>query len=596
MGTKKTTSKKIATKVETKQEVAVSEPVVEATPVAEVKPTVKKTTTAKKATAKKATTAKKTATAKKATTPKKPAVKKEVADKVVSTDVAVKAEVIKDIKPVEEKPAEIVAVVATQEAPIDNKKNILFVCTEAIPYAGTGGLGEVMGSLPRAINEIDGDIVASVILPLYESFPSDKRDQLQFMFNISVPLAWRSQYCGVFKLVENNTAYYFIDNEHYFKRSNLYGYYDDGERFAFFSRAVNEVLPLLDIKVDVLHCQDWQTALVPVYYKLFYKYRDGYGSIKTLFTIHNIEYQGKYSKDIIEDVFGIPYYEYNSIAHGDCINLMKAAIDYSDAISTVSPTYAGELQDPFYAHGLEGVIKKNAYKMRGILNGVDTESYNSETNEAIFKQFSADTLQDKAVNKAELQKMVSLPESKETPLIAVISRLVSHKGLDILRAGASEILQGDVQLLILGKGDHEYEEYFNYLQHMYPGKVATIIAYNKDLSHKIYSGADLFLMPSKAEPCGLSQMMACRYATVPIVRATGGLRDSIVDCEDGSVGNGFSFGGYNAGELIHAVDRATGLFRDYKEKFTALMERCIKTDFSWSVSAQEYIKFYNEVL
>ncbi|MCI8612591.1 MAG: glycogen synthase GlgA [Clostridia bacterium] len=512
-------------------------------------------------------------------------------------------------KPSEEKKAETAKpapVVAQEPSPqstekikvkVAEKRKILFVCSEAFPFAGTGGLGEVMGSLPREINrDKNNGYEARIILPLYESFPADERKNLEFICHINVPLAWRNQYCGLFKYDYNGTVYYFIDNEYYFKRPNLYGYYDDGERFAFLSRAVVELLPSLGWKPDVLHCQDWQTALVPIYYKLFYMYRQGYEGIRTIFTIHNIEYQGKYAKSIIEDVFGIPQHEYMSIEHRGCINLMKGAIDYCDAVSTVSPTYAREIMDPFYAHGLENVLLKNSYKLRGILNGVDVDGYNPETNPSLFKNYSVKTYKtDKVVNKVELQKMLSLPVNEKVPMIAVISRLVSHKGLDLVRFAMNDLLKNDVQVVILGKGDPDYEGFFTHIQQMYDRKVCSVIAFNKDLSHKIYAAADMFLMPSKSEPCGLSQMMACRYGTIPIVRLTGGLRDSITDCGDGDYGNGFTFAQYNAGDMMHALDRAIGLYRDYHDKWEGLVKRAMTTDFSWVSSAREYVKFYNEM-
>ncbi|MCL2061374.1 MAG: glycogen synthase GlgA [Firmicutes bacterium] len=477
------------------------------------------------------------------------------------------------------------------------QKNVLFVGSECAPFFGTGGLGEVLGSLPQAINGLNSGITASVILPLYEMLEDEFRDKLEFMCHINVPLAWRNQYCGLFRLNHEGTVYYFVDNEYYFKRHNLYGYYDDGERYAFFCRAVNELIPQLGFKPDILHCHDWQTALVPIYYKLFYMYYPGYENIHTVFTVHNIEYQGKYGKNIIEDVFGIGNKEYLSLEHGGCINLVKGAMDYADALSTVSPTYARELEDAFYAHGLENIVRKNRSKMRGILNGVDTAVYNPEKNPALFVNYGASNpTAGKAKNKAELQKMLSLPVNPDVPLIAIISRLVSHKGLDLVRFALDEILKQNIQLVVLGKGDPDYEGYFTYTQTMYENKVASVIAFNKDLSHKIYAAADIFLMPSKSEPCGLSQMMACRYGTVPVVRATGGLNDSIQDCGTGDKGNGFVFDHYDAAEMLHAVARAAGLYTDYREKWNGLVKRCMETDFSWQNSAGAYVKFYNELL
>jgi len=323
-------------------------------------------------------------------------------------------------------------------------------------------------------------------------------------------------------------------------------------------------------------------------------YKDGYKNIKTIFTIHNVEYQGKYPEGIIEDVFGIDSSELGSVSFDGTINLVKAAIDYSDAVSTVSPSYASELEDAFYAHGLESVFRHNARKMRGILNGIDTITYDPATNKSVFKSFDAKTFNKKVQNKLELQQMLDLNKSADTPMVALISRLVCHKGLDLVRFAMDELLQMDIQIVILGKGEPDFEDYFAHIADMYPQKVAAIIAYNKDLSHKVYSAADMFLMPSKSEPCGLSQMMACRYGAVPIVRATGGLYDSITDCASGDTGNGFVFSDYDAASMLHAVRRAVGLYADYRTIFNALAIRCMTTDFSWNKSAKDYIKFYSE--
>ncbi len=499
----------------------------------------------------------------------------------------------KSIKP--QKTDKTTEVVKKPENKKASKRKILFVGSEAFPFAGTGGLGEVLGSLPCAVND-GGEYEARVILPLYESFPQNRRKDLQFVCWTFVNLSWRNQYCGLFRIKEGNTVFYFIDNEYYFKRKNLYGYGDDGERFAFFCRAVLDILPRLDFMPDLLHCNDWQTALVPIYYKLFYMFRDGYGGIKTVFTIHNIEYQGWFHRSMIGDVFGIPDYEFGSIEHFGEINLMRGAIDYSDAVSTVSPTYAKEILDPYYAHTLDGILIHNTHKLRGILNGIDTVTYNPETNPALFAHYNADDKSGKALDKAGLQKLLWLPINKDVPIIAMITRLASHKGLDIVREALPEILSRDVQFVILGTGDSEYEGYFSYMQERYNDKMRAVIAFDKDLSHKIYSGADMFLMPSKSEPCGLSQMMACRYGTIPIVRETGGLQDSITDAYNGDFGNGYKFSRYAADDLIGAIDRATGLYRDYREKWNGLVDRAMRTDFSWTVSAKEYIKFYNELL
>lgn len=475
------------------------------------------------------------------------------------------------------------------------KKRVLMVASEAWPFAGTGGLGEVVGSLPKALNKL-GDVEAEVIIPLYESVPEEYRAKMTFVRSINVPLAWRNQYCGLFTLELDGVKYMFVDNEYYFKRTGLYGYGDDGERFAFFSRAVLELLPYID-KPDVIHCNDWHTALVPVYYKLFYQYREGMGGIKTIFTIHNIEYQGQFSGDVIEDLFGIPRREYMSVEYHGCINLMKAAIDYSDSVSTVSNSYAGEIMSSEYAHGLESVLLKNAYKLKGILNGIDTVTYDPANSGSLFKNYDANTVDEyKKVNKTELQRMLNLPVDENVPMIAMITRLASHKGLDIVRSAFNGIMQDDVQFVVLGTGDANHENFFRHMQNVYGNRVRAIIAFNKDMAQKIYAGADVFLMPSRSEPCGLSQMIAMRYGTVPVVRLTGGLKDSVIDCGDGTVGTGFGFTEYDAGALRHAVDRAVGLYRDYRDIWTGLRKRDMQSDFSWNKSAKEYDAYYAEVL
>lgn len=491
-------------------------------------------------------------------------------------------------------PVKTSAAEAKKEQAPAAKKGVLFVASEAFPYAGTGGLGEVIGSLPESLNKL-GKYDARVIVPLYESVPKEYRDRMEFMGHIYVPLAWRKQYCGLFKLVDKNTTYYFVDNEYYFKRNSLYGYGDDGERFAFFSRAVLELIPKLGFDPEILHCHDWHTALVPIYYKLYYMYRTGFNNIRTVFTIHNIEYQGQFAPEILEDVFGISFGEYMSIDWHGSINLMKGAIDYSDYISTVSPTYAREILTPEYAHGLEDVLNKNKGKLRGILNGIDVGVYDPASAISLFKNYSADTIELKAENKTELQKMLGLDVNPDVPLMAMITRLVGHKGIALVRKVFNDIMASGAQFVVLGTGDPDHENFFRHMQNLYGNRVRAIISFNKDLAQKIYAGADLFLMPSLSEPCGLSQMIALRYGTLPIVRETGGLKDSIVDCGDGNTGNGFTFIGESCDELRHAIARATGLYTAYPEIFAGLRMRAINCDFSWNESAVKYQSFYDEM-
>ena len=475
-----------------------------------------------------------------------------------------------------------------------DKRGILYVGSEAFPFAGTGGLGEVIGSLPSRLNTLGG-YEARVIVPLYDSVPAIYRDKMTFMGNITVPVAWRNQYCGLFKLVYNDVTYYFVDNEYYFKRNSLYGYGDDGERFAFFSRAVLELLPMLDFNVDVLHCNDWHTALVPIYYKLYYMYKSGFNNIRTVFTIHNIEYQGQFSPSIIEDLFGISKNEYMSIDWHGCINLMKGAIDYADYVSTVSQTYAKEIQTAEYAHGLESVLQKNAHKTRGILNGIDTKVYDPATSTALFKNYSANDMTGKAENKAELQKMLGLNVDPNVPVIAMITRLVGHKGIGLVRGAFNDIMNSGAQFIVLGTGEGDHENFFRHMQNLYGNRVHAVIAFNKDMAQKIYAGADMFLMPSISEPCGLSQMIALRYGTVPIVRATGGLGDSIFDCAGGENGNGFVFGPATSQALKETIERATNLYYNDKDAWNALTKRAIECDYSWKESAVRYKEFYDEM-
>ncbi len=468
------------------------------------------------------------------------------------------------------------------------KRKILFVASEARPFIATGGLADVIGSLPQAL-ATDAAYDIRVVLPLYSDIKPDQRRKLSFLGNIYVPLGWRNQYCGVFTCEENGITYYFIDNEYYFKRTGCYGYYDDGERFAFFSRSVMEILPFIGFYPDVLHCHDWQAALAAIYLKTVYQDKEEYRDIRVLFTIHNIEYQGKYSLDLLEELFGIPARFRHLLEYDGCLNLMKGAIECSERFSTVSPTYAQEIQTAQYAHGLQDIIRKNEGKLTGILNGIDVASYNPETDKALFANYSAENLENKAVCKAEMQKMLGLPV-KDVPVIAMISRLVSHKGLELVKTVTEDILHEDIQFVLLGTGDFSYEEYFKDVGRKYEGKASVNIAFNNDLSRKIYSGADIFLMPSVSEPCGLSQMIASRYATVPVVRETGGLFDSIKPY--GTGGNGFTFASCNPYDMLYVIHEAIDAYKN-KEAWKALMQKAATTDFSWQKSAEDYKNLYD---
>ena len=496
-----------------------------------------------------------------------------------------------EVVKIPEKEAEAVAQEAPAPAPevqVVLKKKIMFVASEAAPFIATGGLAEVIGSLSKAIAK-DDTFDVRVIIPLYQDIKKEFRKDFKFIGNIFVPLSWRNQYCGIFEYEKDNVKFYFVDNEYYFKRPGCYGYYDDGERFAFFCRSVMEILSFLNFYPDILHCHDWQAALATLYLKTIYCFRPEYQFIRSVFTIHNIEYQGKYSLDILEDLFGISNRYRYLVEYDRCINLMKGAIECSERFSTVSPTYAGEIKDPYYAHGLDAIICRNEFKLCGILNGIDVDYYNPKTDKSLFANYDAEDVSNKAICKEELQRMLNLPVKPDTPIIAMITRLVAHKGLDLVREVIEQVLRQDVQFVLLGTGDSTYENYFSDLARRYPGKVVSIISFNSDLSRKIYSGADLFLMPSKSEPCGLSQMIASRYGTVAIVRETGGLRDSIQPY--GAGGNGFTFHDYNAYDMLYVINEALGVYRN-KEAWKELQKKAMLTDFSWATSAKYYIGLY----
>lgn len=501
------------------------------------------------------------------------------------------AKTTKKIEIIEQKENKMPQEAFADDPTIEIKRRILFVASEARPFIATGGLADVIGSLPQALAK-DPKYDIRVVLPLYSDIKQEFRRKMSFLGNIYVPLAWRNQYCGVFTYVDNGVTFYFIDNEYYFKRPGCYGYYDDGERFAFFSRSVMEILPFIGFYPEILHCHDWQAALAAIYLKTIYCKRPEYQFIRALFTIHNIEYQGKYSLDILEDLFGLSNEYVSLLEYNGCINLMKGAIECCEKFSTVSPTYANEIKSAQYAHGLQDIICKNEGKLTGILNGIDVDAYNPETDKALFENYTSNDFKGKKTCKTELQKMLGLPV-KDVPIIAMISRLVSHKGLELVKTVAEDILHEDIQFVLLGTGDTFYEDYFRDLGRHYEGKVSANIAFNGDLSRKIYSGADIFLMPSVSEPCGLSQMIASRYATVPVVRETGGLFDSIKPY--GAGGNGFTFASCNPYDMLYVIHEALEVYKN-SDAWKALMERAATTDFSWLHSAEEYKKLYEATL
>ncbi len=468
---------------------------------------------------------------------------------------------------------------------------VLFATSEAYPFAMSGGLADVAGALPKALRK--RFVGCRIILPLYSTISEEMRQKMTFVCNITVPVAWRRQYCGVFEAHVDGVIYYFIDNQYYFKRDSLYGYYDDAERYAFFSRAVLEVLPHINFIPDIIHCNDWQTALIPVYHDAYYKQNELYKDIKTVFTIHNIQYQGKYGYDLYNDVVGLPIERFGILQYENCINFMKGAIQCADKITTVSPTYSREILDPYYSHGLDGILKEFTYKLCGIVNGIDVDVYNPETDPLIYKNFTADDMSGKAVNKAELQKELGLPVRDDVPVIGIVTRLVKHKGLDLVKRVFEELLQADLQFAILGSGEWEFETFFYEMSQKYPEKVGLKLGFKPKLAHCIYAGADIFLMPSQSEPCGLAQMVALRYGTIPIVRETGGLNDTIKDSDDGK-GNGFTFANYNAHDMQNTIWRAIDGFKN-REGWQILQKRAMLCDNSWKTSANAYIGLYKEI-
>lgn len=488
------------------------------------------------------------------------------------------------------------AVKKTKTAQPKNKKKILFVGAEVMPFAATGGLGDVLGSLPEALAAYDPTADVRVVMPLYSAIGDKYRAEMKTEAVFDVALAWRRQYCGVLSLEKNGVKYYFIDNEYYFKRPGLYGQYDDGERYAFFCTAVMDMMPVLGYFPDILHAHDWQAALSVIYLKRKYSRDARWSGMKSIFTIHNIEYQGKYDFYILGDVFALSDYDRSTVEWDGCINLMKGAVVCADRVSTVSPRYAGEIMRPEFSHGLDGVLRENAGKLRGILNGIDYSYYDPATDPVLAQSYTAADPDGKYACRASLRADLSLPDDPDRPLIAVISRLASHKGLDIVREALGGILRDTgAQFVVLGKGEAQYEEFFRALEHEFPDSARALITYDRDLSRRIYAAADIFLMPSKSEPCGLSQMIASRYGAIPVVRETGGLYDSIHgywEDEDGNMhGNGFTFAGYTAGELYERTLAAVSLWRD-PAKRKKFIEKIMSVDFSWRASAAEYASMY----
>jgi starch synthase len=472
---------------------------------------------------------------------------------------------------------------------------VLFAVSECGPFAKSGGLADVAGSLPKELISLGTDI--RVILPKYGTISEEYKMKMKKIRELTVSVGWRNQYCGIEELKEQGVTYYFIDNEYYFKRENLYGYYDDGERFAYFNKAVLEAVAALDFFPDILHCHDWHTAMIPYLLRTRYYKKIGYGSIRTVFTIHNLQFQGIFPKEVLEDLLGIEHTSsFHHLEFYGNINFMKGALTASDKITTVSPTYKNEIQTVDYGEKLDGLLKEREEDLLGILNGIDEEFYNPATDSLIFEPFTVNHLKKKAVNKREIQKLFGLPQSSKTPLMVMISRLTKQKGLDLIRCVLREVLQEDIQLVILGTGDYEYEEHLRQAARIYPEKMKVYTGFNEKLAHQLYAAADLFLMPSLFEPCGLGQLIAMKYGAIPIVRETGGLNDTVKAWNEFTgEGNGFSFKHFNAHDMLYTIQRAIHFYHD-SEIWPILVKRVMEQDNSWAQSAFRYNQLYAELM
>ena len=469
---------------------------------------------------------------------------------------------------------------------------IAMVASEAAPLIKTGGLGDVMQGLPAELSRMKGNEVA-LILPYYGVMKRNPAIKTEFITSFAVSMAWRNCHVGVFRVKSRKKLQiYLVDNEQYFNRSRVYGEGDDGERFAYFAKAALSTLAAVGFIPDVIQCNDWQTALVPMLLKS--EFSSTFPNTKTLFTIHNVEYQGWGNNCFNMDVLGLPA-EYTDIMDmGGASNFMKSAVVMADAVSTVSESYAGELMHPYFAHGMDGMLRQNAHKMRGITNGIDPDAFNPQTDKRLTLCYDATTVgEGKKANKLALQKDLGLPQDEDCAMLAMVSRLVSHKGIDLLTNIADRLLDRRVQRVILGTGDAQYEEFFRALQEKYPQRVAAVLQFDGGLANRIYAAADLYLIPSKSEPCGLSQIIAMRYGTVPIVHAVGGLKDTVwpFDPQSGK-GRGFTFQSYNAEDFLYAIDRALDVFYNQKEAFLRLREQDMKEDFSWRKPAKEYMALF----
>lgn len=472
---------------------------------------------------------------------------------------------------------------------------ILFAASESDPFIKTGGLGDVIGALPVALKNLSNDV--RVVIPKYRDIKDEIKTKLKYIDSFRVNVGWRNQYCGIFEYDYEGVKFYLLDNEYYFKRSGLYGYYDDGEKFAFFSRAVLEFLKHIEWTPDIVHCNDWQTAMIPVLHKLEYIKDEKFKNIKTVLSIHNLFFKGMFSPEILPELFGYDYEPFNngSLEHNGAVSFLKGGINYSDKVLTVSKSYSDEIKTPEYGEGLEGLLRYREYLLEGIVNGIDYKEYNPETDKYINSNYSFETIGNKHINKELLQKELNLSVNKEIPMIGLVSRLTHQKGCDLIVKILDRLLEEDVQVVILGTGDYIYEESFKSFTNKFKNKISVNIRFSNDLAHKIYAASDMFLMPSLFEPCGLGQLIALRYGCIPIVRETGGLKDTIIPYNEyDESGNGFSFKNYSSDELLMITRYALSIFKD-KNRWNKIIKSAMESDSSWEKSAMEYMRVYNEL-
>lgn len=474
---------------------------------------------------------------------------------------------------------------------------VLLVASEAYPFIKTGGLGYTIGSLPKALKKKDIDV--RVVIPKYKNIDSSLKEQMEFVKWFNVKLNWRNQYCGIFKCDKDNVTYYLVDNEYYFNRDEKYGYDDDAERFGFFDKAILELIDEIGWYPDIIHCNDWQTGMLPVIYKQEYKQKENYENIKTIFSFHNMMFKGVFPPTVLNDIFdyNMDLFNDGSLEFYGGVSYMKAGLNFADKITTVSNTYANEVKTPQYGEKLDGLLREKESNIKGVLNGLDYDEYNPRRDPNIYKVFdSEDCIKCKQVNKLNLQRDLSLPINKDIPMLGVVSRLNNQKGLELIINIADKLLQHNIQLVILGTGDKQYEEHFKGLESRYKDKVSTNIKYDNKLAHKIYASCDMLLKPSLLEPCGLGQLIALRYGTVPIGRETGGLKDTISPYNKYTgKGNGFSFTNFNANELWMIIEYALEIYKD-KKSWSSIVEQAMNSDYSWEKSAGEYSELYKEVI